>query len=86
MLSSEPRPRTTVVTEQKCSHAFSEGPREVRIARLFDVSAAPTDQTTVGFRVHFEKTMFFDAMTAAHGYLYSCVGVPGPRYIANPLR
>jgi hypothetical protein len=70
MLSSEPRPRTMVVTEQECSHAFAAGTLEFRIARLFHVGAAPTDETTIGFRVHFEKAVLFDAIAAAYGFLY----------------
>jgi hypothetical protein len=70
MMSSEPHPRTMVVTEQECSHAFSAGTRGVRIARLFHVAAAPTDETTVAFRVHFEKAVLFDAIVAVHGFLY----------------
>jgi hypothetical protein len=70
MLSSEPRPRAMVMTEQECSYAFSAGTREVRIARLFHVAAAPTHETTIGVWIHFEKAVLLDAIAAAHGSLY----------------
>jgi hypothetical protein len=84
ILFSEPSVGTMVVTEQKCSYASPAGAREVRIARLFHVAAAPTDETTIGLRIHWHKAVLFDAITAAHGFLYFRIGVPGLRYIANP--
>ncbi len=58
------------MTEQECSYAFSAGTRELRVARLFHVAAAPTDETTIGFRIHFAKAVLFAAIAAAHGFLH----------------
>lgn len=70
MLSGEPRSGTMAVTEQERSYAFSAGTWQVRIARLFHMAAAPTDEPTIGFWIHFEKAVLFDAIAAAHGLLH----------------